>query len=322
MSSSSEQIQSIARIITFYVSIFILISGLIGNCFNIILFTTLRSLRNKPCGFYFLVESLVNLGQILVGLIAFIVERGFGIDMSINSVAWCKIKTTAIQSFHLIFLSTICLAAFDQFLSTHHRYSVRQMSTKKLAQNLVLCDIGLMIIHMILSLIFFDLRSQFLGCVIYNSIVANYYIFFFYPVLIGLLPITITITFSLFAFYHVRHLERRQIPMERRQFDRQLTAMTFARVIAFVIFAVPYMIFRIYSVNTPISIDDPERFATDLLIGTITGSLGYVNYVVRHFCYDFNCYRFSLLDKFLCILAFISTFSSSSETHFDKKMLA
>jgi hypothetical protein len=209
--------------------------------------------------------------------------------MSTNSVAWCKIKTTAIQSFHFIFLSTICLATFDQFFSTHHRYNVRQMSTKKLAQYLVLCNVGLMIIHIILSLIFFDLRSQFLDCVIYNSIVANYYIFFFYPLLIGLLPITITITFSLFAFYHVRHLERRQIPIERRQFDRQLTTMTFARVIGYVIFAVPYMIFRIYSVNTPISIDDSQRFAINLSIETITGSLGYVNYVVRHFCYALNC---------------------------------
>jgi hypothetical protein len=94
----------------------------------------------------------------------------------------CKIKTTTIQSLHMIFLATICLAAFDQFLSTHYLYSLRQMSTRKFSQNLLLSSLSLMILHMILSLIFFELHSQFYGCIIYNSIVANYYSFFFYPV--------------------------------------------------------------------------------------------------------------------------------------------
>lgn len=194
----------------------------------------------------------------LIGVIGYILKNRFGIDESINSVVWCKIKTTVIQSFHFIFLSTVCLAAFDQFLSTHYLYSVRQMSTRKLAQNLILCNLCFMIIHMIISLIFFELHSQYLGCIIYNSIVANYYSFFFYPVLIGLLPVTITVTFSLLAFYNVRHLVR-------RQFDRQLTAMTFARVIVYVSFGLPYIIFRIYSVKTPITIDDPQRFAINSL---------------------------------------------------------
>jgi hypothetical protein len=292
MSSSLavEKRLSIANTIAFDVSIFILITGLVGNCLNIILFTSLRSLRTKPCGFYFLIESVVNLGQIFVGLVAYIVENRFHVDMSVNSTVWCKIKTTAIQSLNMIFLSTVCSAAFDQFLSTHYLYSLRQMSTKKLAQKIILCSICLMILHMILSLIFFELRSQFLGCVIYNSIVGNYYIFFFYPVLIGLLPVISTVTFSLLAFYNVRHLVRRQIPTERRQFDRQLTAMTFARVIAYVSFGLPYIIFRIYSVKTPIEIDNPQQFAIYYLIGSVTGSWAYVNYVVRccYYCVKYN----------------------------------
>jgi hypothetical protein len=52
MSSSSaaaEHILILTDTIVFYVSIFILITGLVGNCFNIILFTKLRILRDKPC---------------------------------------------------------------------------------------------------------------------------------------------------------------------------------------------------------------------------------------------------------------------------------
>jgi len=145
---------------------------------------------------------------------AYIVEQGFGINVSTNSVVWCKIKTTTtIQSLHLIFLATICLAAFDQFLSIHYLYTLRQMSTRKFSQNLLLSSLSLIILHMILSLIFFDLHSQF-------------------------------------------YLVRRQVPMERRQFDRQLTAMTFARMIAYICLGVAYSLFRISTVQTPINIDN------------------------------------------------------------------
>ena len=226
---------------------------------------------------------MVNLGQIFLSQeLAYIVENIFDVDIRhTNSVIWCKIKTTAIQSFHMIFLSAVCSAAFDQFLSTNYSYSLRQLSTKNLAKKIILCNCSLMILHMIVALIFYEIRPQYLGCTIYNSIIANYYTFFFYPFLIGILPVMVTVIFSLIAFYNVRHLVRRQIPTNRREFDRQLTAMTFARVIAYITFGLPYIIFRIYSVKTPIQTGDSQLFAINFLIGSMAGSWAYINYVVR-----------------------------------------
>ncbi len=81
----------------------------------------------------------------------------------------------------------------------------------------------------------------------------------------------------------MRHLVRRQVPMERRQFDRQLTAMTFARMIAYICLGVAYSLFRISTVQTPINIDNSLQYATYSFIGSLAGSLGYLNYVVRGF---------------------------------------
>lgn len=286
--STAQYILRITDIFVVYASAFILVIGLVGNCLNIIVFTTLRTLRSKPCGFYFFIESIVDLGQLLFALLAYIIE-GFGINTSTNSVIWCKIKTTGIQSFNMIFLVTVCLAAFDQFLSTHYLYSLRQMSTKKFAQNLLLSSLSIIILHTILSLIFYDLRSLVFGCIIYNPIVTKYYGFFYIPVLIGILPVIITVTCSLIAFYNVRHLVRRQIPIERRIFDRQLTAMTFARVIAYICLGLPYVIFRIYQIQMPITIDNSLKFAIDYMLGSLTGTVAYINYVVRtFFCYYYS----------------------------------
>ena len=51
----------------------------------------------------------------------------------------------------------------------------------------------------------------------------------------GLLPIFVSSLFSLLAYRNVRRIVRRQIPMDRRRLDQQLTAMIFMRVIFFIL---------------------------------------------------------------------------------------
>ena len=285
MSSSmtAEQVLSITKTLVSYFSYFTLILGLVGNCLNIILFTKLKALRDKTCGFYFLTESIVDLSQILFGVVSFIIETGFGINMSTNSTVWCKIKTTTIQSLHIVFLSTVCMVALDQFLATHHSINIRRISTKQFAHNLFFSTEFLMIIHLILSLIYYELKSPVYGCIIYNTNMAIYYNFFFYPVFNCLVPMSITIGFSLRAFHNVRYLVRRQIPLERRQLDHQVTAMTFARVIAFIICTLPYFIYRVYALQTMIKIEITTQYATIKVVEVVVSFLAYLNYVVRLF---------------------------------------
>jgi hypothetical protein len=138
------------------------------------------------------------------------------------------------QIIQLLPFPIICFATFDQMLSTSHWYTLRQMSSFKLAQRFIFIVICLAIIHSILSILWFSIVPP-IGCLPNNKDLLNYFLFFYYPVLVGILPIFISSLSSLIAFRNVRHIIRRQIPIIRRKLDRQLTAMVFVRVIIFVV---------------------------------------------------------------------------------------
>jgi hypothetical protein len=78
-----------------------------------------------------------------------------------------------------------------------------------------------------------------IGCLPNNENVLYYYLYFYYPVLVGILPIFFSSLFSLIAFRNVRHVIRHQVPIVR-----QLTAMIFIRVIVFVITYLSYGVYR------------------------------------------------------------------------------
>jgi hypothetical protein len=109
--------------------------------------------------------------------------------------------------------------------------------------------------------------------------------FFFYPVLVGLLPIFIASSFSLLAFRNVRRIVRRQIPIERRRFDRQITAMVLIHVVFFVFFTLPYIVYRIYVVNVPVTQENLLNFAIMQLLEVIVVSIVDLNYTVKYFLY-------------------------------------
>lgn len=52
-----------------YGGLFILITGIISELFNILIFTTLKTFRKTSCGFYLIVLSIANFGQITVAVL-------------------------------------------------------------------------------------------------------------------------------------------------------------------------------------------------------------------------------------------------------------
>jgi hypothetical protein len=118
-----------------------------------------------------------------------------------------------------------------------------------------------------------------------NPIWIEYVTYFFYPVLVGLLPIVIASSFSLLAFRNVRHIIRRQIPIESRRFDHQITAMILLRVGFFVCFTLPYIFHRIYVVNVPVTQTDHVQYAIGQLLQLIKK------------CFD-DCYSSSYFSHF------------------------
>ncbi|CAF4431028.1 unnamed protein product, partial [Adineta steineri] len=134
------------------------------------------------------------------------------------------------------------------------------------------------IIHSIALGSSYNIQPTF-GCVLSNYVAVQYSTYFFFPVLIGLLPIVVASSFSILAYRNVRHIVRRQLPIVRRKLDKQITAMVLMRVIAFVYLVLPYATYRIYVTNFPASQSMPMAYAISRLTQAIFISINIINYM-------------------------------------------
>ncbi len=268
--------------------------GLIGNGLNILVFTNLKCFRSNRCGLYLTVESISNFLNQLTYLILTLLTSIYGSNFVSNSLILCRLKYIMTQLTGFVTFSMICLSSVDQYFSTNYRFNIRQMCTRKFSEYLIFLSICFSIFHSILFSIFLNINpSQ--GCIIFNQIWLRYATVFFYPVLMGLLPVVIASSFSLFAFRNVRRIIRRQIPIQRRRFDQQITAMVLLRAVFFVFFTIPYDSYRIYTINTTIDSTDVFHYEISRLIQAIFISVFNLNYVVTFLFFLFEFDRFHLL---------------------------
>ncbi|CAF1527952.1 unnamed protein product [Adineta steineri] len=274
--------------------------GVIGNILNILVFTQLKLFRDNRCAFYIIVESINNFIYQFITITVTILTLIYGNDATGRSLGWCKFRYMLGQTFALTSYYTVCLTAIDQFFSTNHQFRLRQMCTIKLARYVIIISICIWIAHSILSGWFFDIQES-LGCVISNPIWQQYISSFFYPVLAGLLPITIVLLFSLLAFHNVRRIVRRQIPIVRRRLDQQLTAMVLMRAVIAACFILPYTIYRIYIIKFPVSQNQSMEYAIVRLIQAVFLSLINIHFSASFYIFLILSSRFRRQVKFLLV---------------------
>lgn len=282
--SNPQEILGFAERFSWYFTISLFAVGLLGNTINLLVFTTLKLFRANQFVFYLTVETSVNICQLTVLFTMYLLPTIYQYDPGNVVLFWCKLKNILPQFFRLIATTMVCLAAFDQYLSTNHRFHFRQLSTLTLAHRLTVGFICLWLLHCIPYAIFYVIVPTS-GCINSSLQLIRYYSFFYYPVLHGLFPIFMAGLLSLLAYRNVRHLIRRQIPVVRRRLDRQLTAMIFVRVVLFILLLLPYTIYRIYSLNVTINKADLYPYAIDRLIFAIVTSMANLNYAVRETFY-------------------------------------
>jgi len=312
MSSIKDILFLISKKFSIYISLSILIGGVISNILNIAIFTQLTVFRHHQSTFYFISESIVDCIQILITFTSRINLYAFNYDPSLTSTLWCKMRPTIAQTCAIISTETICFASIDQYLSTSYHVRLRQMSTLKLAHHLTFFLVCLALLHALPWAIFFQI-NPIIGCVSSNSIFTAYISFFHYCVLIGLLPITISCTFAALAYLNVRHIIRHQVPNFRRRLDRQLTAMVLIRVCLLTITTLPFIAYKIYELNVPFNPNNILKIAVDQLIGAVSYSIYFLNYSVFELFF-FNCFCFILfLEFFLRVSNFIDKISSTSK---------
>ncbi|CAF1354623.1 unnamed protein product, partial [Adineta steineri] len=291
-SSVSDGILKFATQYSIYSGCIIFSFGIIGNVLNLLVFTQLKQFRTNRCAFYITIESISNfIYQFSLLSTKTMLTSIYGDDATGRSFIWCKLRYILGQICTLTTIYMICFTVVDQFFSTNHRFNLRQMCTLKLGRYVSSIFICFAIIHSILLGSSYDIQST-LGCVLSNYVWIQYSTYFFYPILIGFLPIIIASSFSILAYHNVRHIVRRQLPIVRRKLDKQITAMVLTRVIAFVCLTLPYNAYRIYAINFPISRSMPMAYAIGRLVQTIFTSISIINYVINFYIFIIFSSRF------------------------------
>lgn len=280
MGSPANEIKVFSNNLMINSNYFIFPLGLISNFFCIAIFSKHKVYRGNRCSFYLIVESLFNIAFLIFYFFSQYSTISSGVDPGAQSLIWCKIRTTIGQPLRLTVGWIVCFEALDQFLSTYPLFLRQQISTLTLAKIFIFSAFIISTVQTIPYIFFYEIIPPY-GCVLTDFHMNQYYSLFYYPVLHGMLPMSLSAFFSLLAYRNVRRLVRLQIPIERRQLDRQFTAMVFSRVICFICFICPYTVFRIYQLNVDLRKFDALSLAINQLFSVIVAILLGLIYSVR-----------------------------------------
>ena len=240
-----------------YFGIPILVIGVFGSLLNVTIFLSLHTFRQSSCAFFLLIMSFVNIGQLLTSLLTRILISGFRIDWTESSIEFCKFRNYFLQVCALMSYTCMCLATIDQFLATSLR--ARWQNLFNIRKAYILCVLFAIIwsIHGIPTLTWFNLGPSATtgrtSCVITNTIFQQYYINGYLITLTGILPICITVLFGSLAYWQVRQIPYRTVPLVRRELDKQLSSMVLVQVVFNLFVIIPYIIVLVLLYSPDIS---------------------------------------------------------------------
>jgi hypothetical protein len=270
--------------VTMYWGFFILITGLLGNVLNMIVFWSLKTFRKNSCAFYLTVMSFFNIGQLIASVLSRIMITGFNIDWTQTSLFYCKFRTMFLHLCSLMSFTCMCLATIDQFMATSSRRRWQQFCNIKLAYYLSLIIVLIWIFHEIPSLILFEIIQSNSGkttCINTSYIYQQYVTYIYLFILTGILSMFINVLFGSLAYRNVRQIPYRTVPLIRRELDKQLTSMVLVQVVYSLIVVSPYIALNILNRSTTLSNDTAIAEILNFAI-SIVGYLYYMCFVVRN----------------------------------------
>ncbi|CAF0767360.1 unnamed protein product [Adineta ricciae] len=298
--STAVYIISSIRQYFLYGSYVVLAGGLLGNILNLIVFSQLKRFRENRWSFYFIVESIVGLIFIASSISNTTARLIIGTDFDQVSLVWCRLRLILNQGIGLTLFFIIPCAAVDQFFSTSYLFNLRNLCTLKLIRSLVFITSCLWYVHSITFSCFLNIRAP-AGCIITDANLSRYSVYFFYPILYGSIQIIIAFLFSLLAFRNVRRLVRRQIPIDRRRMDQQMTAMILTRVAFFILYALPYSIYRVYSIGEVPDQSNALKYAITQLTMQICILLFTMNFSASFYIFIITCARYRNQVKYVLV---------------------
>jgi len=270
---SSASLQNVQLQLLRYMPLITIITGIIGNTLNCLIFTR-RSLRRNSCSIYFLASSIANFFGICFGCVTRLLSS-FNINPPPSQMAvYCKSKT---------FLTYIGLAAStwfivgacaDRYASSATSVRIRSFSQVKVARKVVF------LISILVILVYFEINFCFDGSVqagnCYPSTpLCNTFNNFNLLVTYSLCPPILMLILGYMTIRNVRsgqHLRR-----ETNAKDRQLTMMLIIQVICISILSMPISIQKIYSQMTVNNTKSSEQVLIENFFATFVVLLVLMN---------------------------------------------
>jgi hypothetical protein len=219
--------------------------------------------------------SIVNIGQLIFGLLSRIMVTIYNDDGSASSLFYCKLRGYFAVVFTTISVTCFCLATIDQYCATSSRPRFQQWCNIKLAQRLIIIFITIWILHGIPYLIFYiniiPPSTNKIMCTLTNTIFIQYRTYVVVLGFVGFLPVFISILFGTMAYRNVQQLAHYTLPLVRRELDKQLTVMVLSQVIVNCFALLPVTIANAFESNLEVQ---------QQLILNITLIISYVYFAV------------------------------------------
>ncbi len=230
---SVAHLRSAGLYLSLIVGCLILVLGTAGNILSILIFTSRKTtFRTNPCSLYFIAIAIVNTLHMLHGLPYRVLSGGFGIDPTVSSLVFCKLRQGLVSSLPFMRNTLSCIATISQFFATSRHVHYRRKSTLTAARLYITICIVFWILHTVPYLVVYKIdimpTTNTTRCDAFNKHLSYYTSWFAYNVLTFILPIGILIVFGYLTLRNVRRLGNDLNQSQKRQnIERQVSLVSY-----------------------------------------------------------------------------------------------
>jgi len=327
MGTIIELMAFMSQQVTIYVGLLLLVLGIVGNVLNLIVFyfSKLKLLSVSPARLFLLTSTYTNLVLIMFPLLVSTLQLGFlppSANPTSTNLFVCKFRFYVAQSGILIFLSCICFIAIDRYLLTCRQVKYREMSKMSTAR-ICICVacidalVNAMPIPVIFNISVIPGNQTAVNlnvCLFVNSAYSNYLSFFTYPILSGLLPLSILVLFGLLTLKNLQAIHRRRVEptstqeqqtiTRRERSEYQMTRMALLQICTVFVSSVPFCTYSLYAAITAFQ-KSPARAAIEDFVYVTVQLLFYINQVSGFYIYFIASKQFRRqlkINSFKCTL--------------------
>ena len=287
----SQITDDVSHQLMIFAGLLMLVFGLIGNLFNICVFTrwTRSTNRRSNSPLYLLIAAVANLFLIGYALSTRILFDGYQYQVTPkDGFLLCQLRFFVLHSSDQISLTCLCLATIDRFLISSPEARLRRLSpTRRATVWISSLVIGLIGVHNLPVLIYYTTSGSG-QCFIYLTSYLVYYRYVVQILLHGLTPAVIFALFGLLTFDQLKKLAERR----SRHVDRQLSRMLLLTALTIVLSSIPYTVESIYYLIFAPSGEQQTSFV--LLFHILSSIFFYVNAVCSFYVFFVSTPNFRL----------------------------